>query len=385
MDRRSILRAGLGLGVGAVARRGASAWGAFDLPYQVERGLPVDGGFATIQQRMAHYKVPGVSVGVIAGGLFKWARGYGVLEAGHPEPVTAETLFQAASISKAVAAMAAMRLVQDGKLALDEDVNRRLRSWKLPPSDAAKGKPVTLRMLLSHTGGLNVHGFGGYEAGAKVPTLRQVLDGTPPANSAAIRIVAEPGARYAYSGGGFEVLQQLIEDVTGRPFAAAMRELVLDRVGMKSSTFEQPLPASRAKAAAVGHDKDGQPVAGRWHTYPEQAAAGLWTTATDLVHFANDLGESASGRSNRVLRLQTARAMLSRQQGGHALGVALNKEGATGFMHGGANAGYRCLMLVLVASGNGVVIMTSGEQGDALYGEIVQAVGRVYSWPTNVF
>ncbi|HEV3023852.1 MAG TPA: serine hydrolase domain-containing protein, partial [Pirellulales bacterium] len=162
----------------------------------------VEGGTASLADRMAFHKVPAVSVAVIQGGKIDWARGFGVLEAGQKPAITPTTLFQAASISKPVAATGAMVLVHEGKLGLDDDVNTHLRSWKIPPSDAAEGKPVTLRLLLGHAAGFNVHGFPGYAAGAPVPTLRQVLDGKPPTNTPPIRIAAKPGTKYEYSGGG---------------------------------------------------------------------------------------------------------------------------------------------------------------------------------------
>lgn len=372
-DRRRFLQAGAGLAAGFAADRARGEDPG--VIRAVEAGL---------ERRMAEHKVPGVGVAVVHNGLFKWAKGYGLAEAGGGRKVTKDTLFQAASISKPVAAMGALRLVQDGKVGLDEDVNKYLRSWKVPPSPAANGKPVTLRELLSHSAGLNVHGFGGYEAGAPRPTLRQVLDGKPPANSAPIRIEAEPGVKMQYSGGGYCVVQQLIEDVTGKPFPAAMKGLVLDRAGMAASTYEQPIPAARADQTASGHGGDGSPIAGRWHVYPEMAAAGLWTTATDLVHFGTELAKSAHGRSNHVLNLKMAGQMLTKQKGGFGLGVGLSKEGARGFQHNGANAGFRGLMVVL-DSGEGAVILTNGDNGDKLHGEILQSIMKVYGWPYNIF
>lgn len=373
LDRRRFVQAGAAVAAGLVTGRARGE----------EPGV-IRAVEAGLDRRMAELKVPGVGVAVVHNGLLKWAKGYGVAEAGGGPRVTKDTLFQAASISKPVAAMGALRLVQEGKLGLDEDVNKYLRSWKLPTSPAARDRPVTLRQLLSHSSGLNVHGFGGYEATAPRPTLLQVLDGAPPANSPPIRIESEPGAKMRYSGGGYCVVQQLIEDVTGRPFPAAMKGLVLDRIGMTASTFEQPIPAARAGLTAAGHGGDGAVIAGRWHVYPEMAAAGLWTTPTDLVHFATELAKSAHGRSNRVLNARMAGQMLTRQRGDYGLGVALSKEGARGFLHNGANAGFRGLMVVL-DSGEGAVILANGENGDRLHGEILQSIMKVYRWPYNIF
>src|SRR5688572_27074372 len=148
------------------------------------RGRPV--AQMQLDERMRHYKVPGVSIAVIDSFRIAWARGYGVRETGGTSSITTETLFQAASISKPIAAVAALRLVQKGKLDLDEDVNVKLRSWKVPENAFTLARPVTLRRLLSHGAGLTVHGFRGYTSSAPVPTVLQVLDGHSPANSAAI-------------------------------------------------------------------------------------------------------------------------------------------------------------------------------------------------------
>ena len=203
-----------------------------------------------LAERMEHYHVPGVSVAVIHAGRVEWARGYGKRDVESGAPVTAETLFQAASLSKGVAASVAMRLVEQGKLSLDEDVNAKLRSWKVPDNEFTKTEKVTLRRLLSHNAGLTVHGFPGYAQGAAMPALVQLLDGKPPANTAAVRVTKAPGSGFSYSGGGYEVMQLLLEDVTGRHFEDLARELILDPLGMKLSAYEQPLGEERARNAA---------------------------------------------------------------------------------------------------------------------------------------
>jgi CubicO group peptidase (beta-lactamase class C family) len=256
----------------------------------------------TILERMRHHHVPGMSIAVINGGKIEWAGAYGVTEFGGTVPVDTGTLFQAGSISKPVAAMGALKLVEQGRLALDDDVNTRLLSWKVPDAPAANGKKVTLRELLSHSAGLTVHGFPGYEMGKPVPTIVQVLDGTPPANTAAVRIDTEPGTIWRYSGGGITVMQLLMEDVTHEPFAAYMQRAVLGPIGMRQSTYEQPLPPARARRAASGHEQTDTPVPGRFHVYPEMAAAGLWTTPSDLARWAMEVQRAGRGESSRAGR-----------------------------------------------------------------------------------
>lgn len=257
----------------------------------VERGDPR--ACQALADRMAAYHVPGVSIAVIHEGAIEWAKGFGVVEAGG-DPVTTETLFQAGSISKPVAAMAALHLVEQGKLSLDADVNQALTSWTIPPSAAAPGAVVTLRELLSHAAGLTVHGFPGYAAGAAVPTLVQILDGVTPANTAPIRLEAVPGSRWKYSGGGYMVMQQLLLDVSQQPFPELLRDTVLAPIGMTHSTYEQPLPVELRVQAATPYKADGAPIEGGFHTYPEMAAAGLWTTPTDLARCAIEVQRCAA-------------------------------------------------------------------------------------------
>jgi CubicO group peptidase (beta-lactamase class C family) len=267
----------------------------------------------TIEDRMRAYHVPGVSVAVIDDFRIVWARGFGVAEVGGRQAVDTTTLFQAGSISKPVFATAALALVQQGRLSLDDDVNRALRSWRVPESPFTATEKVTLRRLLTHSAGLTVWGFPGYRAGGPVPTVVQVLDGAPPANTRAVRNDTTPGARWLYSGGGFTVAQLLATDVTGEPFPALMRRLVLRPMDMAHSTYENPLPPAFARRAATGHERPDTPVPGRFHTYPEMAAAGLWTTASDLARWAIGVSRAWGGRAGGPISPATARLMLSTQ------------------------------------------------------------------------
>ncbi|MFO7693433.1 MAG: serine hydrolase [Vicinamibacterales bacterium] len=347
------------------------------LPGIVIAGRPAK----TLAARMAELKTPGVSVAVINGGVIEWAKGYGVAETGGSLPVTPQTLFQAASLSKPVAALAALRLVEQGKLALDEDVNARLTSWKVPANEFTGTEKVTLRRLLSHTAGLTVSGFPGYSANAPVPALVQVLDGQKPANTAAIGADIAPGTIWRYSGGGYTVMQQLLMDVTGRPFPLLLAELVLQPVGMSDSSYEQPLPEPRRAAAASGHRADGSLLPGRFHTYPEMAAAGLWTTPTDLARFLIEIQQALQGRS-KVLTPATARQMVAVQKGNYGLGLSIEGAGTSAaFGHGGANAGFKCQMTAFIESGRGAVVMTNGDQGGRLASEVLRAVAAEYGWP----
>ncbi len=356
---------------------------------RVEYGLlypqQIKGDFSAkmnLAERMKHYKVPGVSVAVINNGVIEWAKGYGVRESGTDFPVTADTLFQAASISKPIAAMAALRLVQHGKLAFDEDVNKKLLSWKIPENEFTKTEKVTLRGLLTHNAGLSVSGFPGYPANTNpLPTVLQILNGSSPANTKPIRVIRTPGTQWSYSGGGITVMQQLLTDISGEPFPALMKEAVLNKIKMKSSTYEQPLPGVLHNKAAKAHDNKGEKVVGDWHVYPEMAAAGLWTTPSDVARFAVELQQSRAGKSRKVLSPKMAGQMLTKQSGGWGLGITVTGEGkAARFSHGGSNKGYRCTMIAYTETGQGAVVMTNSENGDGLIEEVTRSIAKEYGW-----
>ena len=349
------------------------------LPLNTIAGRPLP--TMRLDDRMRYYNVPGVSIAVVNNGAIEWAKGYGVADAESGRPVDTATIFQAASISKPVAAIGALHLVEQGRLALDEDVNARLTSWRVPASDHARGEKVTLRRIITHNAGLTVHGFRGYAQGEGVPAVVQVLNGTTPANSAPVVIDTQPGSLQRYSGGGVTVAQLLMSDVTGEPFPRLMEDVVLRPAGMVHSTYEQPLPAALAPNAATAHRRDGTPVAGKWHTYPEQAAAGLWTTPSDLARLMIAVQGWVGGTEGGVISPAMAREMLTLQVGTYGLGFGLGGEGESRiFAHGGSNVGFRAMFIGFVETGQGAVVMTNGDMGDALVQEIVRGISRVYGW-----
>jgi CubicO group peptidase (beta-lactamase class C family) len=334
----------------------------------------------TLAERMKHFGVNGVSIAVIRDSKIEWAKGYGLADVEAKQPVTAATLFQAGSISKPVAAMGALVLVQDGKLSLTGDINQFLKSWKVPSNAHTAKAAVTLEGLLSHTAGLTVHGFPGYAAGAPVPTVPQVLDGAPPANTAAVRVDLDPGSQWRYSGGGYTIAQLAMTDVTGQPFPALLQKLVLGPLGMKESTYEQPLPAGLVAAAAAGYAADGKPVEGKRHVYPEMAAAGLWTTASDLARFAIGL-QKVLGGGKGPLTKASAQNMVTVRRDDYALGFGIRDEGgAKYFMHGGSDEGFQAQLAASENRGYGAVVMTNSDNGHFLMDEILRAIAAAYYW-----
>jgi CubicO group peptidase (beta-lactamase class C family) len=334
----------------------------------------------TLSAEMAAMHVPGVSIAVVHNGAIEWARGFGVATVGGA-PVTAETLFQAGSISKPVAAMAALRLVQQGKMSLDADINTYLMSWKLPASAVAAGKPVTLRELLTHTGGTTVHGFAGYAAGEPVPTLVQVLNGLKPANSEAIRVDMAPGTKWRYSCGGYTIVQQALIDVAKQPFPKLLHDTVLAPIGMTHSTYEQPLPKDW-KQVATPYNDQGKPIPGGAHTYPEMAAAGLWTTATDLAKYVIENQRSLEGKANHVLSEQMTKQMVTPGMGNHGLGPAIGGSPSRPFFtHGGVDEGFEALFVGYEQGGDGAVVMTNAQGGIRIAQEIMSSIATEYGWP----
>jgi CubicO group peptidase (beta-lactamase class C family) len=331
-----------------------------------------------VQAQIAQQQIHGLSIAVIQNGKID-ARAYGVI-AGGGAAVSTTTLFQAGSISKPVAAMGALKLVEQGRLSLDEDVNAKLKGWKVPENEFTKAEKVTLRRLLSHSAGLTVHGFPGYDVTARMPSVVEVLDGA--GNTAAVRVNVVPGTLSRYSGGGYTVMQLLVSDVTGKPFPQYMSESVLGPAGMSRSTYQQPLPPDRASQTASGYYSDGRAVSGKWHVYPEMAAAGLWTTPTDLARFAIEVQQALAGKSSKVLSQAMTKQMLTVQMGSYGLGLALSGSSAgRRFGHNGRDEGFDAAMLARMEGGQGVVVMINKNDNSRLLPRMVEFVARKYSWP----
>jgi CubicO group peptidase (beta-lactamase class C family) len=338
-----------------------------------------------VQSLLTQFKVPGVSIAVIKDFKIEWARGYGLADVETGATVTADTMFQAASISKTVAAMTSLKAIQDGRFKLDQDINTILKSWKLPGGEFTKDRPVTPRGLMSHTSGTgDGFGFPGYAPNTPIPTVVQILDGEAPSNRRKVRLERPPLTGFKYSGGGVMIEELALTDAVGKPLAQLARDWVLNPIGMNNSTYEQPLPTSREKQAARAHDRSGARMGDSWHVYPEHAAAGLWTTPTDLAKFLIEVQKSLLGESNRVLSQSMMQEMVTPVGvGPFAVGFQIEKQGEGWyFMHDGSNWGFQCDMIAHRVKGYGVVIMTNGDGGAALIAELRRRIQQEYKWDT---
>lgn len=336
----------------------------------------------TIEERMAFHNIPGVTIAVISNYKLEWAKGYGLADKEQNRAVTSTTLFQAASISKSLNAIGVLKLVQDKKIDLNADINNYLTTWKFPYDSLSKGKKISTYNLLTHTAGLTVHGFPGYETSDPLPTVKQILDGEKPANTKAVRSAFEPGLRFQYSGGGTTISQLMVMDVTKKDYAQYMWDNVLKPLGMSNSFYTVPPPPAKANQLATAYNFNGTAKQSKYHLYPEQGAASLWTSPTDLAQYIIETQLAHEGKSAKVLNKETTKKRLTPFPGSNAgLDVFIEKKGESEyFQHGGSNEGFRCQYFgSLDGKGNGVVVMVNSDNGSILQ-ELVYSVATVYDW-----
>jgi len=332
-----------------------------------------------IEERMKHNGTRGLTIAVIRNYKIEWAKGYGWADVAENRRVNTETRFQAASISKSINSLGVLKLAEQGKLDTGADINNYLKSWKFPYDSLSKSKKISVNNLLSHTSGLSIHGFPGYERTVALPTVSQILNGEKPANTKAVRSLFEPGKRFQYSGGGTTISQLIVTDITGRKYDEYMQEEVLKPLGMTNSSYRQP--ATDTANLATGYYQNGSTVTGKYHVYPEQAAAGLWTTPTDLSKYIIECQLAYEGKSSKVL----SQAMMKKRLTPYidknaALGVFIeDRSGIKYFNHNGGNEAFLCTSYGSLEGGNGVVIMVNGDNFQII-SEVLNSVAQVYGW-----
>lgn len=336
-----------------------------------------------IYDRMKTLHVNGVSIAVIKNYRIEWVRGYGLADTLEKRPVTSNTLFQSASIGKSINSFAFMKLTQDGKVDLSADINHYLKSWKFPYDTASHGKIINLAAILSHTAGLTVPGFDGYKWNQPLPALARILDGTSPANNPPVRSKAEPGVKFEYSGGGYEISEQLLEDVTGNAYENYITKTVFEPLRMENSFYSTHPTGNLSNRLATAYRWDGQPINCKYHLYPEKACgAGLWTTATDLARFVIEVQLSLEGKSNKIINKQMASLMTTPyiKNSNCGFGFFVDKKGDDYyFQHSGLNEGFSSQYYGSFKNGNGVVVLVNSDNTGFMH-EVVNSVATVYGW-----
>lgn len=336
----------------------------------------------SIEDRMKYYKVPSVSMAVINNGKIEWAKTYGYADMSTQKPVNTSTLYQVASISKSINGLAVMKLVQENRLSLSRDIRTYLKTWTFPDNDFSRNQPITLKNLLSHTAGLSVRGFRGYPSGSAIPTVNQILDGQSPANNEAVKPMFAPNTQFEYSGGGTMIIKKILDDNISVDYEQLMRQLVLQPLNMKHSTYTQPL-SYKHKNYALAHDQNNQPVPGGFYIYPELAAGGLWSTASDIAKFVIAVQQAVAGKSHALLNKKYAEEMLTPVLDNYALGFGIvEKGGEKYFYHEGECYGFRSVYYGSFTTGKGVAILTNAYPDNAkkLTTEILNNVATVYNW-----
>lgn len=343
---------------------------------QIQYGDSVNIKYYNIEERMKELNIHGLSIAVLNNGVVEWAKGYGMADTSAGKKVTAKTLFQAGSISKPVAATRALQLVEKGQLNLDRNVNDDLRSWKVPENEFTAKEKVTLRRLLNHSAGLTIHGFPGYSISDTIPSVLDVLEGK--GNTDPVRVFREPGEKVGYSGGGYTIMQLLLSDTEKKGFSEIMQSEVLNPLGMTSSTYENPLPKPYHGMAAAGYKSDGSEVPGKWHTYPEMAAAGLWTTPSQLLLWAKTIQETYQNQEDGFLRTETVNEMTKDYGNNQGMGPYVVEHL---FGHGGSDEGFVSDLRIWKEHPISVAIMVNSDNGNGIIQELFLSIAKEYNLP----
>ncbi len=335
-----------------------------------------------ILDRMKFYRVPSVSIAVINNGKIAWTKTYGYADIETKRSANTNTLYQVASITKSVTGLGIMKLVQEGRLSLTKDIRTYLKTWTFPDNKLSAGKAITLKNLLSHTAGLNVHGFIGYSFTDSLPTINQILNGEKPANNEPILPVYRVNEHFEYSGGGYTIIRKILDDNISSDYDSLMSAMVLTPLKMTNSSFSQPL-SLKYKNYAYGTDQEMHTLKGKYYNYPEQSAGGLWSTAADIAKFVLSIQADLKGSPNALLNKSLTEEMLTPIMNNYALGFGIiEKGGEKYFWHEGESYGYHAIYYGSFSTGKGVVILTNAypSNGQPFVLEMLNSVATVYGW-----
>ena len=336
--------------------------------------------FSSIANKMSEYKIPAVSLAVIKQGKIEWADIYQNMSFDEKQKLNCTSLFQAASLSKPVTLLAAVRMHAAGKLDLDENIQHYLTDFELPIGEQTVDNPVTFRNVFAHTSGITPGGYQGYAQDQPIPSDLDILKGNSGVNSPAIVVIAPPNEKLAYSGGAYTLAELALQDIFDNEFASIMKKWILDPIGMKHSYFSQPLPVSKFNQVAKGYTHSGNVLAGGWHNHPEQAAAGLWSNSVDMAKFLIEIYKAYQGKSS-ILSQAEIKSLISHERDGDAYGFRIERsDDGISITHYGGNAGYRTGMTINLTSGNGLVYLINSDNGGALGDELFLSAAHVYNW-----
>lgn len=336
--------------------------------------------FSSITDKMSDYQIPAVSLAIINNGEIEWSDIYKNPDFTGEQHLDSVSLFQAASLSKPVTFFAALRMHAAGEIDLDQNIQDYLKEFVLPEGKQTAENPVTFRNIFSHTSGINSGGYLGYEQGLLLPSDLDILKGGAGVNSPAIQVVMPPNETLAYSGGAYTLAELALQDLFEDEFENIMKKWILEPVGMKYSEFTQPLHDSISKQVAKAYSSSGKPIEGGWRNYPEQAAAGLWSNATDMARFLTEIYKAYHGKS-AVFSQSDIQTIISHERDGHVYGFLLNQVGDdVSITHYGGNAGYRTGMTISLKSGNGMVYLINSDNGGDLGNELLLSASQVYNW-----
>lgn len=336
--------------------------------------------YSSITDKMIAYKIPALSLAVIKKGEIEWSEIYQNPNFSGEQKLDSTSVFQAASLSKPVTFLAALRMYSAGQIELDKDIQEYLKDFMLPEGKQTAENPVTFRNIFSHTSGINPGGYQGYARSRPMPSDLDILLGHESANTPAIEIVSTPGETLAYSGGAYTLAELALQDFYNDKFSNIMKEWILEPAGMNFSEFTQPFPASDSSRVAKGYTFSGEVVEGGWRNYPEQAAAGLWSNAADMAKFLIEIYNAYHGKSS-IFSQDDIRSILSHERDGHIYGFIVNRsEDDISITHYGGNAGYRTGMTISLSSGNGLAYLTNSDNGGLLGNELLLSASQIYGW-----
>ena len=335
--------------------------------------------YSTISNSMISYNIPGLSLAVINKGKIEWSQTY--TNPRFPnQKLNNTTIFQAASLSKPVTFLAALRMHTAGTIDLDKNVEKYVKSFSLPQGKQTKENPITFRNIFAHTSGIIAGGYQGYAKDLKVPTDVEILKGSSGVNSQPIEVLSKPNELLAYSGAGYTLAEVALQDIHNDTFSNLMKTWILDPAGMKHSEFTQPLIVKDSSKVAKGYTQSGKILDGGWRNHPEQAAAGLWSTSNDLALFLIEIYKAYQGELS-IFSTEAITSILNQERDGHIYGFIVDRSNnGLALTHYGGNAGYRTGMTIDLTTGNGLVYLINSDNGGALGNELLLSTSKLYGW-----